>query len=150
MTAKDLVMALIEKIGASGAVGHAVEFAGSGFHALSVEGRMTICNMIVEAAPGPWSPRPTRRFLRYLSRKPRAPRAADWSRAADDLGAATADADAQYDSEITLDAQKIEPLVTWGTSPDQVVRVTGKVPDPASLPVRATARCRTGARIYGA
>ena len=134
VTAKDLVMGVIEKIGASGAVGHAVEFAGSGFHALSVEGRMTICNMIVEGGARAVVAAPDEKVFSYLSRKPRAPRASDWSRALTTWAQLTADADAQYDSEVTLDAQKIEPLVTWGTSPDQVVRVTGNVPDPASLP----------------
>ena len=77
---------------------------------------------------------PDEKVFSYLSRKPRAPRAADWSRALPTWAQLTADADAQYDSEVALDARTIEPLVTWGTSPEQVVRVTGNVPDPASLP----------------
>lgn len=134
VTAKDLVMGVIERIGASGAAGHAVEFDGPGFFALSVEGRMTVCNMIVEAGARAVVAAPDSTVIEYLRGRPRAPRGADWESALKAWAGLRADPDAEYDSEVTIHAGGIEPLVTWGTSPEQVVRVSGKVPDPASFP----------------
>jgi 3-isopropylmalate/(R)-2-methylmalate dehydratase large subunit len=131
VTAKDLVMGVIERIGASGAVDHVVEFDGPGFRALSVEGRMTVCNMIVEGGARAVVTAPDKKVFDYVRGRPRAPRDACWERALAAWASLKSDPDAEYDNSITIDAGAIEPLVTWGTSPDQVVRVTGRVPDPA-------------------
>jgi 3-isopropylmalate/(R)-2-methylmalate dehydratase large subunit len=135
VTPKDLVMGVIGRIGASGAVGHAVEFDGPGFYALSPEGRMTVCNMIVEGGARAVVTAPDAKVFDYLRSRPRAPRGDVWDQALDAWADLKSDPDAEYDSELAIDAAAIEPLVTWGTSPEHVVPVTGLVPDPATLPV---------------
>jgi 3-isopropylmalate/(R)-2-methylmalate dehydratase large subunit len=134
VTPKDLVMGIIERIGASGAAGHAVEFEGAGFYSLSVEGRMTVCNMIVEAGARAVVTAPDDKVLEYLYPKPRTPKGADWDNAVSAWADLKSDPGAAYDQEVTIDAAAVEPLVTWGTSPEQVVRVNGSIPDPANFP----------------
>ncbi|MCJ2032866.1 3-isopropylmalate dehydratase large subunit [Methylobacterium sp. J-068] len=130
VTAKDVVMAVIRQIGASGATGYSVEFAGDGIAALEVEGRMTICNMIVEGGARGVVIAPDEKVFAYLRDKPRVPQGALWDAAVEHWSRLRSDPDAVFDREVHLDAAEIEPLVTWGTSPDQAVPVGGMVPDP--------------------
>jgi 3-isopropylmalate/(R)-2-methylmalate dehydratase large subunit len=134
VTAKDLIMALIARIGASGASGFVIEFTGPTISATSVEGRMTICNMSVEAGARGALVAPDQRVVEYLKDKPMAPRGPLWDRAAAAWQDLHSDPDAIFDREIALDARAVAPMVSWGTSPDQSVPVDGVVPDPAAEP----------------
>jgi 3-isopropylmalate/(R)-2-methylmalate dehydratase large subunit len=125
VTAKDLVMTLIERIGASGATGYAIEFAGTAIGSLSVKGRMTICNMAVEAGTRGALIAPDQVVLDYLRNKPRAPQGALWERAAEKWLGLRSDPDAAFDREISFRASEVEPMVTWGTSPDQAAPIGG-------------------------
>jgi 3-isopropylmalate/(R)-2-methylmalate dehydratase large subunit len=131
---KDIVMALIEKIGASGATGYAIEFTGEAISALSVEARMTICNMAVECGARGAIIAPDETVFRYLSDRPRAPKGALWEQALQKWAQLKSDEDAVFDIDLALDARSIAPMVTWGTSPDQAVTVDGVIPDPALEP----------------
>ena len=135
ITAKDVVMALVAKIGAAGATGYAIEFCGEGIDMLSVEGRMTICNMSVEAGARGAFMAPDEKVFEYLKDKPRAPKGQQW------LDAVAvwkrelhSDADAVFDREVELSAAEIAPMVSWGTSPDQALAINGQVPDPSAEP----------------
>ena len=128
---KDVVMALIGQIGASGATGYALEFQGSAIAALSVEARMTICNMAVECGARGALIAPDAKVLAYLQGKPRAPQGALWDAAVEAWAELRSDADAEFDAEVTLLADAIAPMVTWGTSPDQAIRINENIPDPA-------------------
>ncbi|MBP0579398.1 3-isopropylmalate dehydratase large subunit [Labrys sp. LIt4] len=134
VTAKDVVMALIRTIGASGATGYAVEFAGKGIAALPVEGRMTICNMAVEGGARGVIMAPDEAVFNYLTDKPRAPKGNVWEAAVQHWSTLHSDPDAVFDREVRLQAEEIEPLVTWGISPDQAAPVGGRVPDPGAEP----------------
>jgi 3-isopropylmalate/(R)-2-methylmalate dehydratase large subunit len=137
---KDIVMALIEQIGAAGATGYALEFQGSAIAALSVEARMTICNMAVECGARGALMAPDAKVLAYLQGKPRAPQGALWDAAVAAWAALRSDADAVFDAEVTLAADAIAPMVSWGTSPDQAIRIDQNTPDPASEPDPARRR----------
>ncbi|MFN3574230.1 MAG: 3-isopropylmalate dehydratase large subunit [Phenylobacterium sp.] len=130
VTAKDVVMALIGRIGADGATGCAIEFCGETISALSVEGRMTLCNMAVECGARGALAAPDDKVLAYLQDRPRAPQGALWERAVDTWSQLRADPGAVYAREVALCAAEIEPMVTWGTSPDQAASVLGRTPDP--------------------
>lgn len=130
--AKDIVMALIGQIGASGATGYAIEFSGPAISALSLEGRMTICNMTVECGARGALVAPDGKVFDDLARRPRAPKDGLWDQALAAWRLLATDADAVFGQEVTLDAGAIEPMVTWGTSPDQAGPVGGRVPDPAA------------------
>jgi 3-isopropylmalate/(R)-2-methylmalate dehydratase large subunit len=130
--AKDVVMALIRQIGASGATGYAIEFAGTAIAALSVEGRMTICNMAVEAGARGALVAPDDRVFAYIAGRPRAPKDALWDQAVAAWRRLKSDPDAVFDREVVLAAETIEPMVTWGTSPDQAAPISMRVPDPAA------------------
>ncbi|WP_208950539.1 3-isopropylmalate dehydratase large subunit [Rahnella sp. ChDrAdgB13] len=130
ITAKDVVMALVAKIGAAGATGYAIEFCGEGIGALSVEGRMTICNMAVEAGARGAFMAPDDKVFDYLKDKPRAPQGQQWADAVNVWRELHSDADAVFDREVELSATEIAPMVSWGTSPDQAVAIGGHVPDP--------------------
>jgi 3-isopropylmalate/(R)-2-methylmalate dehydratase large subunit len=130
MTAKDVVMALVAKIGAAGATGYAIEFCGEGIDALSVEGRMTICNMAVEAGARGAFMAPDDKVFDYLKDKPRAPKGQQWADAVNIWRELHSDADAVFDREVELSATEIAPMVSWGTSPDQALAISGQVPDP--------------------
>ncbi|WP_434557407.1 3-isopropylmalate dehydratase large subunit [Pseudomonas sp. Z4-20] len=132
VTAKDIIMALIEQIGASGATGYAIEFAGPAITALSVEARMTICNMAVEAGARGAFMAPDDKVFAYLQAKPRAPQGELWERAVAKWRALHSDEGALFDREVTLDVNALEPMVTWGTSPDQALPVGARVPDPST------------------
>ncbi|MBF7977898.1 MULTISPECIES: 3-isopropylmalate dehydratase large subunit [Rahnella] len=134
ITAKDVVMALVAKIGASGATGYAIEFCGQGIDMLSVEGRMTICNMAVEAGARGAFMAPDDKVFAYLKDKPRAPKGQQWLEAVDVWRTLHSDPDAVFDREVELCATDIAPMVSWGTSPDQALAIGGRVPDPQSEP----------------
>ncbi len=130
ITAKDVVMALVAKIGAAGATGYAIEFCGQGIDMLSVEGRMTICNMAVEAGARGAFMAPDDKVFDYLKDKPRAPKGQQWTDAVNVWRELHSDADAVFDREVELSASEIAPMVSWGTSPDQAQAINGQVPDP--------------------
>jgi 3-isopropylmalate/(R)-2-methylmalate dehydratase large subunit len=142
--AKDLILVLIARIGASGASGFVIEFTGTAFSALGVEGRMTICNMSVEAGARGALAAPDDKVLHYLKGRPLAPAGELWERAAAVWADLKSDATASFDSEVVMDAGAVEPMVSWGTSPDQTVPIGGFVPDPAAEP--DTMRRRAGER----
>jgi 3-isopropylmalate/(R)-2-methylmalate dehydratase large subunit len=130
VTAKDVVLAIIGRIGTAGGTGHAIEFAGSTIRALSMEGRMTICNMAIEAGARAGMVAVDDTTIEYLRGRPLAPRGADWDSAVRYWRTLVSDPDAKFDREVTLDARQIAPQVTWGTSPEMVVSVEDRVPDP--------------------
>ena len=132
--AKDVILALIAKIGAFGGAGHALEYAGSAIRALSMEGRMTICNMSIEAGARSGMVAPDDATFQYLAERPRAPRGAAWERALARWRALPSDEDATFDRTVSLDADSLQPMVTWGTSPEHGAPVSGAVPDPAAQP----------------
>src|SRR5688500_14885991 len=131
VTAKDVALAIIGRIGTAGGTGHAVEFSGSAIRSLSMEGRMTLCNMAIEAGARAGMIAVDDVTLAYLKGRPFAPKGADWERAVQYWRGLRSDADAKFDRELTLDARDIKPHVTWGTSPEMVVPVDDAVPDPA-------------------
>lgn len=132
-TAKDIVMAFIAEVGAAGASGYAVEFAGKAISALDMAGRMTICNMAVEAGARAALIAPDEQVFAYLQGRDRAPTGDAWNNALDYWRTLKSDDDAAFAREVTLDAATIAPLVTWGTSPDQALPISGSVPTPQSL-----------------
>ena len=139
VAAKDIALAIIAHIGADGAQGHAIEYAGSAITALSMEGRLTLCNLSIEAGGRCGIVAPDATTFAYLKGRPYAPKAAAFDRAIEDWSALVSDKDAVFDREVTLDAGAIAPIVTWGTTPDDALPIDGSVPDPAreSDPVRA-------------
>ncbi|MEP9379978.1 3-isopropylmalate dehydratase large subunit [Aquabacter sp. CN5-332] len=133
VTAKDLILAIIGKIGMAGATGCAAEFAGSTVRGLSMEGRMTVASMAIEAGARAGLIAPDDTTAAYLKGRPFSPAGADWDRAREYWGTLFSDRDAAFDIEVSVSAEEVEPMVTWGTSPDDVVPVTGRVPDPAGI-----------------
>jgi 3-isopropylmalate/(R)-2-methylmalate dehydratase large subunit len=131
VTSKDVVMEVIRRIGADGAAGHAVEFAGEAVFAMSVEARMTIANMIVEAGARGAVMAPDSKVFAYIKGRPRAPKGEMWDLATQTWSQLRSDPDAIFDREITLDISEVAPMVTWGTSPDQAAVVSAHIPDPA-------------------
>ena len=134
VTAKDIVLAIIGKIGTAGGNGHAIEFGGSAIRALSMEGRMTICNMAIEAGARAGMVAADEKTINYVKGRPFAPTGTAWEQAVSYWQTLHSDADAQFDQVVELDATQIKPQVTWGTSPEMVVTVDGRVPDPAREP----------------
>jgi 3-isopropylmalate/(R)-2-methylmalate dehydratase large subunit len=130
-TSKDLILAIIGEIGVDGAVGHVIEYAGPGIAALSVEQRMTVCNMSIEAGARAGLVSPDQKVFDYLKDRPYAPKDALWDQALAYWRTLSSDPGAHYDHEVTIEADKIAPMVTWGTNPAQVAPVTGRIPDPA-------------------
>jgi 3-isopropylmalate/(R)-2-methylmalate dehydratase large subunit len=137
--AKDIVLSIIARIGADGAQGHAIEYAGSAVAALSMEGRMTICNMSIEADGRCGVVAPDATTFAYLKGRPYAPKGAAFDQAVEAWSGLASDADARFDREVVLDAAGIAPIVTWGTTPDDALPIDGRVPDPAreTDPLRA-------------
>jgi 3-isopropylmalate/(R)-2-methylmalate dehydratase large subunit len=133
VTAKDLVLALIARIGAAGGVGYALEYAGPAIRALSMEERMTVCNMSIEAGARAGMVAPDDTTFAYLEGRPFAPRADAWGRALAAWRALPSDPGAVFDREVALDAGEVAPTVTWGTSPEDALPVTGRVPDPQAV-----------------
>jgi len=130
VTAKDLVLAVIGQIGTAGGTGYAIEFAGSAVRALSMEGRMTMCNMSIEAGARAGMVAVDDTTIAYLRGRPMAPQGAEWDRAVALWRGLVSDDDALFDAEVFLDATTIKPQVTWGTSPEMVTTIDGRIPDP--------------------
>ncbi len=133
VTAKDLILAIIGKIGTAGGTGHVIEYAGSTIRGLSMEGRMTVCNMSIEAGARAGLIAPDETTFEYLKGRPFAPKGAAWQQALAYWKTLPSDAGARYDTVVKIDARQIAPHVTWGTSPEDVLPITGVVPDPARV-----------------
>jgi 3-isopropylmalate/(R)-2-methylmalate dehydratase large subunit len=144
VTAKDIMLAIIGRIGTAGGTGYTIEFAGSAIRALSMEGRMTICNMAIEAGARAGVMAVDERTIEYVGGRPFAPTGAHWEQATAAWRELVSDPGAVFDREVTLDAAAIEPQVTWGTSPEMVAPIGATVPDPATEPdaVKAQAMAR--------
>jgi 3-isopropylmalate/(R)-2-methylmalate dehydratase large subunit len=130
VTAKDIILAIIGKIGTAGGTGHVIEYAGEAIRALSMEGRMTVCNMSIEGGARAGMIAPDDKTYAYLKDRPMAPKGAAWDQAMRYWQTLASDAGAQFDTEVRLDAASLPPIVTWGTSPEQVATVDGATPDP--------------------
>ncbi len=133
LTAKDLVLAIIGKIGTAGGTGHVIEYAGPAVRALSMEGRMTVCNMSIEGGARAGLIAPDQTTFDYLKGRPMAPKAGAYEQAVAFWQTLPSDEGARYDREVTLSVGEIEPQVTWGTSPEDVLPISGVVPDPSAL-----------------
>lgn len=133
VSAKDIALAVIGNIGTAGGTGYAIEFAGSAIRALSIEGRMTLCNMAIEAGARMGFVAVDQTTIDYLRGRTFSPKGDDWERAVAYWRTLTSDAGAAFDRVVELSADTIDPLVTWGTSPEMVVSIKGQVPDPASF-----------------
>jgi 3-isopropylmalate/(R)-2-methylmalate dehydratase large subunit len=133
VTAKDIILAIIGEIGTAGGTGHALEYAGEAIEALSTEGRMTVCNMSVEAGAKAGFIAPDAKTFEYLKDRPRSPKGKQWDEAMRYWETLRSDEGSRFDREIVLDATKLPPLVTWGTNPEQVISVTGRVPRPEEI-----------------
>jgi len=131
--AKDFALAVIGAIGTAGGTGYVIEYAGSAVRGLSMEGRMTLCNLTIEAGARAGLVAPDEITFDYLKGRPAAPKGGAWEMALDYWKGFFSDEDAVFDREVRIDAAKIAPLVTWGTSPEDVIAVTDRVPDPASF-----------------
>ncbi len=132
-SAKDFILAIIGKVGTAGGTGHVIEFAGEAIRNLSMEGRMTVCNMAIEAGARAGMVAPDETTYAYLKGRPHAPKGAAWDAALAYWKTLPSDEGATYDKEVVLDASEIIPFVTWGTSPQDALPITGIVPDPASI-----------------
>ena len=132
-SAKDVILGIINRIGTGGGVGHVLEYRGSAIRALSMEGRMTICNMSIEAGARAGMVAPDDTTFAYLEGRPHAPAGPDWERALDDWRSLPSDDGATFDAEITIDAAALRPYVSWGTNPAQSVTIDDVVPEPDSF-----------------
>ena len=130
VTSKDVILQIIGKIGTAGGTGHVVEYAGSLISSLSVEQRMTICNMTIEGGARAGLIEPDQKIFNYLKDKPKSPKNKNWDQAMEYWKSLKTDSDSKFDKEINLTAEEISPMVTWGTSPQDVVTIDGKVPNP--------------------
>ena len=130
VTAKDVILAIIGKIGTAGGTGHVIEFAGSAIRDLSMEGRMTVCNMAIEGGARAGMIAPDEKTFAYIKDKPMSPKGDVWDKAVAYWRSLPSDEGASYDTEIVLPAAEIAPTVTWGTSPEDALPITGSVPDP--------------------
>ena len=144
-TGKDLILTIIGRIGTAGGTGHIVEYVGRAFRDLSMEGRMTVSNMTIEAGARAGLVAPDDKTFAYLKGRPMAPQGAQWDAAVANWRTLQSDDGAVYDREVRIDAADIAPQVTWGTSPEDVVPITGAVPDPQDAPTEAkrAAMCRS-------
>jgi 3-isopropylmalate/(R)-2-methylmalate dehydratase large subunit len=148
IAAKDIALAVIAAVGADGAQGHAIEFAGATIAALSMEGRLTLCNMAIEAGGRCGMVAPDATTFAYLKGRPFAPKGADFDKAVEAWSALASDRDAEFDREVTLDAAAIAPIVTWGTTPDDALPIDASVPDPARATDEARAQYMREALDY--
>ncbi len=133
VSAKDIILAIIGEIGTAGGTGYVIEYAGEAIRALSMEGRMTVCNMSIEGGARAGLIAPDQKTFEYIKGRPRSPKGAAWDAALRYWETLASDAGAVFDREIKLDAGNLPPLLTWGTSPEDVVAITGVVPDPANV-----------------
>ena len=131
--AKDIILSIIGQIGTAGGTGHVIEYAGEAIRALSMEGRMTVCNMSIEGGARAGMIAPDEKTFAYLKDRPKSPKGAAWDMAMKYWQTLQSDEGAHFDSEIKLDAARLPPIVTWGTSPEDVTSIEGAVPDPAKV-----------------
>ncbi len=148
VTAKDLILAVIGRIGTGGGIGHIIEYRGSAIRALSMEGRMTVCNMSIEAGARAGMIAPDDTTFAYVEGRPHAPKGSAWERALDDWRSLPTDPGATFSKEVALDAAAIAPHVSWGTNPGQVVPLDGAVPDPAEMDDAAARESAARALTY--
>jgi len=148
VTAKDLILAVIGRIGTGGGMGHVIEYRGSAIRALSMEGRMTVCNMSIEAGARAGMVAPDDTTFAFLDGRLHAPRGADWERALDHWRTLVTDDRATFDKEVVVDAATLRPHVSWGTNPAQVVPIDGFVPDPDRMPFTEEAESARRALAY--
>lgn len=152
VTAKDMILALIARIGSAGATGHAIEYRGEAVRALSMEARMTLCNMTIEAGSRVGLIQPDDVTFDYVRGRNDAPAGADWDRAVAYWRTLRSDDEAQFDEAVAIDASGLSPMVTWGTSPDQAIAVSRPIPEPASERDRKALdymRLRPGQQLSG-
>ena len=133
VTAKDVILAIIGEIGTGGGIGHVIEYRGSAIRSLSMEGRMTVCNMSIEAGAKAGLIAPDETTFAYLDGRANAPKGADWEAAVEDWRTLCTDEGAIWDKEVTIDATRLTPFVSWGTNPAQVLPISGSVPSPDSF-----------------
>jgi len=145
LSAKDLVLAIIGRIGTAGGTGHVIEYRGPAIEALSMEGRMTVCNMTIEGGARAGLIAPDQITFDYLKGRPRAPKGAAWDMAVSYWKTLKSDKGASYDKTVTIDVSALEPMVTWGTSPEDVLPISARVPDPAEIndPAKREAAARS-------
>ncbi len=148
VTAKDIALAIIGQIGTAGGTGYVIEYAGEAIRALSMEGRMTVCNMSIEAGARAGMIAPDEKTYAYIQGRPRTPKGGAWDIARRYWESLPSDEGAVFDSEVRLDASALPPLVTWGTSPQDVVAITGVVPDPAAADDEGKRAAMTRALAY--
>ena len=139
VTAKDLILAIIGKIGVDGGTGHAIEYRGECIEALSMDERMTVCNMSIEAGARTGMVAPDDTTFAYLKGRPKSPQGTDWERAVSEWRGLKSDVDARFDREVDIDASQLEPMITYGTNPGMVTRISGSVPSRPGDPVMARA-----------
>jgi len=130
VTSKDVILQTIGRIGTAGGTGMVIEYAGSVIEDLNIEGRMTICNMSIEAGARAGLIAPDEKIIKYLKNKPMSPKKINWDKATEYWSTLKSDSDARFDQEVEINGDDISPMVTWGTSPQDVVSITGNVPDP--------------------
>ncbi|MDP4990547.1 MAG: aconitase family protein, partial [Marivita lacus] len=147
--AKDLALAWIAKLGADGARGHAIEYAGAAVRALSMEARMTLCNLSIEGGARFGMVAPDETTVDYVKGRPFAPTGAEWEQAVDQWSLLPSDPDAEYETTVSLDASAIAPIVTWGTTPEDALPVTATIPDPSRMQGSAAERARNALEYMG-
>ena len=133
VTAKDVALCIIAELGIAGGRGHAVEYAGAAVRAMSIESRLTLCNLAIEMGARSGFVAPDESTFDWLAGRPFAPQGAQWDTALAHWGTLVSDEEAQFDSDVLLDCDDLEPQITWGTDPSQVVGITGRVPDLATV-----------------
>ncbi|MBU0556715.1 MAG: 3-isopropylmalate dehydratase large subunit [Alphaproteobacteria bacterium] len=148
VTAKDMILALIGQISADGGNGYAIEYAGEAVEALSIEERLTICNMSIELSARAGFVAPDERTFAFLKEKPYAPKGAQWDAAVDYWRTLSSDTDARFDREVVIDCARLSPQVTWGTSPEHVIGVEDAIPDPSLAPTSREQESRRRAINY--
>ncbi len=149
VSAKDIALNWISRLGTEGARGHAVEYAGSTVRGLSIEGRMTLCNLSIEGGARFGMVAPDDKTLAYVAGRPFAPPPDQWDQAVADWAGLRTDEDAAFDRDVTLDAREIAPTVSWGTSPDQALPIDASLPDPSALPAEQAAAARAALEYMG-
>ena len=148
VTAKDVILAIIGEIGTAGGTGHVLEYAGEVFRNMSMEGRMTVCNMSIEGGARAGLIAPDQTAFDFLKDRPKSPKGAAWDAAMRYWETLKSDDGAHFDTEYRLDAAKLPPIVTWGTSPEDVISITGKVPNPADITDEAKRLSKERALVY--
>jgi 3-isopropylmalate/(R)-2-methylmalate dehydratase large subunit len=148
VSAKDIILAVIAQIGTGGGQGHVIEYRGSAIEKLSMEARMTICNMSIEAGARAGLIAPDETTFAFLQGRPHAPQGADWDAAVEHWRTLRTDEDAVFDTEVVLDAAELTPFVTWGTNPGQGLPISERVPDPAELADENERRAAESALAY--